>query len=122
MATAAPGGAHAMILAAQAAQQQVSRRQQEEVRKKKEQERNERREIAHDEVVNAAAVSVGMLYIFMAKSMWMQQRACKHDEASCDAWAVRPCWAESISFVMACRGLTMMMRVLKSTQPTGIWD
>ncbi|CAL8463694.1 g3228 [Coccomyxa elongata] len=55
MATAAPGGAHAMMLAAQAAQQQVLRRQQEEARKKKEQERNERREIAHDEVVNAAA-------------------------------------------------------------------
>ncbi|BDA48430.1 probable protein strawberry notch homolog 1 [Coccomyxa sp. Obi] len=55
MATAAPSGHHAMMLAAQAAQQQALRRQQEEARKKKEQERNERREIAHDEVVNAAA-------------------------------------------------------------------
>ena len=69
MATAVPGGAHAMIMAAQAAQQHALRRQQEEARKKIEQDRNERREIAHDEVVNAAAVSVRRLCMFMAESV-----------------------------------------------------
>lgn len=48
----------AMQAAQMQAQAQAQRLQQEEARKKKEQERKELREHVHDEIVNAAAVSV----------------------------------------------------------------